>query len=346
MVMAAGCFVVSELLTYIKFYRNCANITHLKTVVLNFYSSTEISQAKALLMSKFPSLINTNFCTGRRGSSSRPQHLAELDDLLGAFDFIDSSELLKDVNFVAENLDRLPKYGPEELNVCAVVDRQRATEADIAAIASRVIDMEEASKASGVSSREDLVHKLTEFDEKMSVALATLSAQVQNTNATLSVFADRVDKVRGPPVRSAHDADCSLNIIMTGVAEDRDPLQWRAKVDDVLQFVAGRPVDVVDIMRVGGRYRDGRVRPILVKLKSVWDRRILLMSRRNLKDYNSARIFLYPDEPVDVRRRQTLDRLKHKAESEGKQVVVANDSLSVDGVVVFTLSGGYVRDNN
>jgi hypothetical protein len=116
--------------------RNCANIANLKTVVLNFYSPSEISLVKALLLSKLPSLSSTNFCTDRRGSSSRPQHKAELDDLLGAFSFIDSSGLLTDVNFVAENLDRLPKYGPEELKVCAVVDQQRVTEADIAAIVS------------------------------------------------------------------------------------------------------------------------------------------------------------------------------------------------------------------
>jgi hypothetical protein len=80
--------------------------------VLNFHSPTEILQAKALLLSKFPSLSSTNFCFGRHGSSSRPQHNAELDNLLGAFNFIDSSKLLTDVNFVAENLDRLPKYRP------------------------------------------------------------------------------------------------------------------------------------------------------------------------------------------------------------------------------------------
>jgi hypothetical protein len=44
-------------------------------------------------------------------------------------------------------------------------------------------------------------------------------------------------------------------------------------------------------------------------------------------------MFLHPDEPVDVRRRQTLDCPKRKAESEGKPVVVAYDSSSVDGVV-------------
>jgi hypothetical protein len=115
------------------------------------------------------------------------------------------------------------------------------------------------------------MQKKTEFDKKVSDVLATLSAHVQNTSATLGVFAERVDKIRGPSVRSASEVDFSMNIVMTGVAEDRDPLKWRAKVDDVLQFVAGRSVDVIDVLHVGGRYRDGRVRPILVKLKSVWD---------------------------------------------------------------------------
>jgi len=32
--------------------------------------------------------------------------------------------LLTDIKFVASDLDRLPKYGPEELNICNIFDKQ------------------------------------------------------------------------------------------------------------------------------------------------------------------------------------------------------------------------------
>jgi hypothetical protein len=104
----------------------------------------------------------------------------------------------------------------------------------------------------------------------------------------------------------------------------------------------GRSVDVTDLLRVGGRYRDDRVRPVL-KLRSTWDRRLILSSRQKLKDYTPHRIFINPDEPLEVRRKATLDRLKKKYESDGKVVTVADGCLIVDNEVMFSLENGFVR---
>jgi hypothetical protein len=53
------------------------------------------------------------------------------------------------VRFFAENLDWVPNYGPEELNVCAVVDWQQTTETNIAALAEKVglVELEQAVTA-------------------------------------------------------------------------------------------------------------------------------------------------------------------------------------------------------
>jgi len=74
--------------------------------------------------------------------------------------------------------------------------------------------------------------------------------------------------------------------MMFGVAEDRDPAVWRRNADLALQFVAGNTVDITDMFRVG-RYNPGatRARPIIVKLRTVWDRRILLSNCSKLKQY-------------------------------------------------------------
>ncbi len=42
----------------------------------------------------------------------------------------------------------------------------------------------------------------------------------------------------------------------------------------MLHFVADHDVDTVDMYRLG-RYVAGRARPVLVKLRPVWDKRIL-----------------------------------------------------------------------
>ena len=94
-------------------------------MVLSFYSATEISDAKRHLLEAFDEqLLDCQLRADRRNSSSRPAHEAEVDDIFGILMFLDNSSLLKDFLFVAVNHERLPKYGPEEVNICTVVDRQ------------------------------------------------------------------------------------------------------------------------------------------------------------------------------------------------------------------------------
>jgi len=54
-------------------------------------------------------------------------------------------------------------------------------------------------------------------------------------------------------------------------------------------------------------------------------------------------VFIRPDEPIEARRKQTLERLKDRAERSGKHVSVVNGMLAVDGVDVFSLENGHVR---
>ena len=47
-----------------------------------------------------------------------------------------------------------------------------------------------------------------------------------------------------------------------------------------------------------------------------------------------------------MRRKQTLERMKSKAEREGKSVRVSDGVLSIDDVAVFSLTGGLLRNDN
>jgi len=87
--------------------------------------------------------------------------------------------------------------------------------------------------------------------------------------------------------------------------------------------------NVVDMFRIG-RYYSQKVRPIIVKLRTVWDKRIILNICYQLKDFGD-RIFVVPDESPEARRKRMFDRLKSRAEREGKSVSVTNGVLVVDG---------------
>jgi len=77
----------------------------------------------------------------RRSSSTRASHEAEIDDIFNLIDILDLQSEFSRVKFVACNLDNLPKFGPEEINIAAVVNRQARVEASVQDISSRVHEL-------------------------------------------------------------------------------------------------------------------------------------------------------------------------------------------------------------
>jgi len=73
--------------------------------------------AKRCLVELFHiNLRDTGLTTERRSSStSRPAHEAELEDVSGILDFLDTNDLLNTVTFAAVNLSRVPGYHPKRL---------------------------------------------------------------------------------------------------------------------------------------------------------------------------------------------------------------------------------------
>ena len=123
-----------------------------------------------------------------------------------------------------------------------------------------------------------------------------------------------------------------LNILLVGIEEDKNANVWQQIVLDVLKFVAGEDLDTIDMFRLG-RFATNKVRPVIVKLRTFWDKRILLSSSYKLKSC----VFLVADEPIDVQRKNTSTRLKTRAENDGKLVEVQNGVLIVDNIAIFFL---------
>ena len=59
--------------------------------------------------------------------------------------------------------------------------------------------------------------------------------------------------------------------------------------------------------------------------------------------YELKRIYVSPDESLEVRRKTTLERLKKKAARDGKTFTVSNEVLSVNNEAVFSLRDGFIR---
>jgi len=114
-----------------------------------------------------------------------------------------------------------------------------------------------------------------------------------------------------------------------GVEDTSERDSWKNTVLSALQTAAGRAVEIEDAFRIG-KPTNGKTRPVLVKLRSVWDKRTVLGGIWRLASADGyERIFISPDEPIDARRRRTMDRLMKKASEQGKHVSVENGSLSI-----------------
>jgi len=185
----------------------------------------------------------------------------------------------------------------------------------------------------------DMKKQLLHFNNEINVRLNQLSAVCSRLAENVQDVAKRSCIQSSLPSSVPASSDNrALNLVMFGVPEDRVATVWHKTVDDALRFVHGTEVDVTDLYRVGC-FVQGKTRPVVVKLRSSWDKRIILMNCRKLKDF-VIRIFITADESIQVRMEKALERWRSRAEKDGKSVEVRDDILSVDGIQVFSLSDG------
>lgn len=356
-ISSKDCIFVNELLSYVSYYRDRANSSAIQRVVLSFYSPTEITAAKKILSSMFSAkLVNCPLLVERRKSSSRSAHDAEVEDIIGILDFLDRDDALGSTVFAAVDFDRVPHYGPEEINICAVVDRQVRADASIEQLTRAVESLLE-QDASRATSETAIMDKVETIVEAVNVRVtAAIDHQLKRLDSICAKFPQTTNYAAGPSrqlgtsVNSNNDSsDRVMNIVVFGVTEDKNSSVWHAKLAAALQHIAGRPVDITDAFRIGKfDSNQQRPRPIIVKLRCVWDKRLILSNTRKLAEVNEfRRIGVVSDEPLEVRRKNTLKRMHDKAIRDGKNVTMSTDNsaLLIDGNLVFSLNDGLIRSN-
>jgi ribosome-associated translation inhibitor RaiA len=344
--------VIDELLTYAAHFRDRCTSADLHKSIIHFYLPVEISTSKALILKEFSIyLTDSSFITPRRQTTTRPAHAAEIDDILGMLESLDNLNVLSSIQFVAASLDRLPRYGPNEINVCTVVDKQLHVEQQLTELTLNV--QNETSKCY------NQVAQLAAANDKANAALQTrvtmmadrLSEQMQQLETICkNVHSRSSESVNASPKKVAAEPqsdDRAFNIVVFGVAEDKNRAVWSSTIQDTLHHVAGRSVDITDAFRIGKfNAQRSRPRPIVVKLRSVWDRRLVLSNARKLAEKPDFRhIGFAPDEPIEIRRKNIMKRLLSKATNEGKptSIIDNGNELYINDELVFTLRDGFIR---
>lgn len=338
--------LINELLSYLQFYRDKGNSAGLHRIIHNFYTAGEISTAKTSLISAFKDkLLNCPFTVERRNSSVRQASDAEVEDILSMLEILDASDLLKTVTFVATNHDRLPRYGPEELNICSIIDKQCNMDAQLEGISRQFSDL---------NSRNDqivstLSSNYTELDRKLSVLIDNINKMAikkQPSTAPPYPTTDSLHVTGINPPPGTPGIDRSRNIVIFGVKESSNKEVWHNKLFSILQIVLGKDSSniVEDAYRLG-KHHSSKTRPILIKLKSAWEKRLILSNSYCLSKFPEYKksVFIRSDEPVESRRKAALKALHDRAQRKGKKAVIVDDILLINNEPVYSLQNGPIR---
>ena len=103
---------------------------------------------------------------------------------------------------------------------------------------------------------------------------------------------------------STKPIDRSRNVIIFGVPENRSLLDTENLVRQAFEFAVGRKIELDDCQRLGKfNPHQEKSRPLIVKLASVWDQRLLLNTKYKLRQFKGAQLFAREDQaPEDCKR--------------------------------------------
>ena len=92
-----------------------------------------------------------------------------------------------------------------------------------------------------------------------------------------------------------------------GLPEGSSLVETKKNVDEMLEFLSGKPIQIRDSFRLG-KYTEKPStsfysRPVLIKLCTAWDRKLVLLRKSNLRHFCIKRLFLRDVSP-DHRLRQ------------------------------------------
>ena len=76
-------------------------------------------------------------------------------------------------------------------------------------------------------------------------------------------------------------------------------MELKSDIDELIEYLIGKSVSINDVFRLGkfSASSSKRPRPVLIKLATAWDRKIILLNKRKLRDYKTPRLFIHEDVP-------------------------------------------------
>lgn len=127
-------YIVNELLTYITFYIRSPS-DKIQTAVARFYMPAEIELARDILWEAMGE-VKIGKKNNRKDSAARSANDANLADIIQALKIY--MELDTNISFVARNIERMPKWGPEEISLFSIAERVSQLESELVLVKTSV----------------------------------------------------------------------------------------------------------------------------------------------------------------------------------------------------------------
>ena len=118
-------YVLNELLCYVQHHMKSCVSNNIAEVISRHFSLEEISEAKDVLKDTFGHNVS-HMLKDRRNTSTKAKCVTMAEDIVGAMHGLDAKCI--ETNFVAKNINRLPKCDPKDLDPYAAMEMVLALE--------------------------------------------------------------------------------------------------------------------------------------------------------------------------------------------------------------------------
>ncbi len=277
--------VTNGVLAYIKAFRQRADTQSIKDSILSCCDDKALRTAKEALWANCQDELKQLKLeySRRRGTATQSQADADFDDIVAAFDALDTEGLAPEVLCSSNDLlllpPPLPLRGIDELS-----DELK-------------------------SLRSEVELKLDGIDRQLqSMSQSVAVTPTAEVNKTVPPPRVNVSDTASPANKAnLDDLQRRSNVVIYGVTENKSLTETHELVDSLFKCATGKPIPIWDMFRLGKKKQEisSRPRPLLVKLQCAWDRRIILAGKRNLFDDPDFKlIFINPD--LNLEERQKL----------------------------------------
>ena len=313
--------IVDPILAFIKAYRLKGDNQSLKKVISDRFDFSALEEAKRKLWVECEQALNEVGLVSQRRRSA----IKYLEDILAAFEALDTTASLPEMFCEAKDMLKLPSLSLDP--VSELVNQNSDS-------LSEVLTNLSSLKEQLGSSVQSLTTKISTLQSRVA-ELSTASLNVPpNSPATASPTSPPLQdtansRSMSQNKSSSFDLQRQSDLILFGLPEQGSLIETKSAVDEVLEFLAGRQVPIKDLIRLGklkaptgGPQTPQRPRPVLIKFSTAWDRRLVLASKRKLKEFRTERLFIREDLSPQVR----LERQKPPASTTSTNSAMPSSS--------------------